>query len=153
MVHMEELLMNRPLVSAIMAALIAQFMKPFLMFLIEKRFDSSLFFSTGGMPSSHTAAVVALCTSLFILEGWQNYYFAISLTFAAITIHDAMGIRRAAGKQAEIINEWSKIFSRIHEEGQFTPENLKTMLGHSFLQVFGGFILGLVIGIFVTLYL
>ncbi len=150
---MEELLLNRPLLSAVIAALLAQFMKPFLLFPVEKKFDASLFFSTGGMPSSHTAAVVALCTSLFILEGWQNYYFAISLTFAAITIHDAMGIRRAAGKQAEIINEWSKIFANIHEEGQFTPENLKTMLGHSFLQVVGGFILGLIVSIVVTLYL
>ncbi len=150
---MEELLLNRPLVSAVLAAFIAQFMKPFLLFPVEKKFTPSLFISTGGMPSSHTAAVVALCTSLFILEGWQNYYFAIALTFATITIHDAMGIRRAAGKQAAIINEWSKILASIHEEGQFTPENLKTMLGHSLIQVTGGFTLGLLVGIIVTLVL
>jgi len=150
---MEELLQNRPLLSAILAALIAQFVKPFLLYPVEKKFDPTLFISTGGMPSSHTASVVALCTSIFLLEGWQNYYFAISLTFAAIVIHDAMGIRREAGKQAQIINDWSKLFATIHEEGQFTPENLKTMLGHSFNQVFGGFGLGLLIGIIVTVIL
>jgi hypothetical protein len=63
-----------------------------------------------------------------------------------------MGIRRAAGKQAEVINEWSRILSDIHNEGQFTPENLKTMLGHSFSQILGGMILGLAIGLLVTLY-
>jgi hypothetical protein len=61
-----------------------------------------------------------------------------------------MGIRRAAGKQAEVINEWSRILSDIHREGQFTPENLKTMLGHSFSQVQGGVLLGLVIGLCTT---
>ncbi|HBO35742.1 MAG TPA: divergent PAP2 family protein, partial [Sphaerochaeta sp.] len=65
-------------------------------------------------------------------------------------IHDSMGIRREAGKQAEVINEWSRILSDIHREGQFTPENLKTMLGHSFSQVLGGTILGLIVGLLIT---
>ncbi|HPZ16316.1 MAG TPA: divergent PAP2 family protein, partial [Sphaerochaeta sp.] len=60
------------------------------------------------------------------------------------------GIRRAAGKQAEVINEWSRILSTIHREGQFNPENLKTMLGHSFSQVLGGTILGLLVALVVT---
>lgn len=61
-----------------------------------------------------------------------------------------MSIRRAAGKQAEVINEWSRILAQIHEDGQFTPENLKTMLGHTFVQVSAGFILGLLIAIIFT---
>lgn len=102
------------------------------------------------MPSSHTAGVIALVTSVALTEGLGTIHFAISATFAAIVIHDAMGIRRAAGKQAEVINEWSRILSTIHREGQFTPENLKTMLGHSFSQVLGGMLLGLLVGLYIT---
>ncbi|MDC7246430.1 MAG: divergent PAP2 family protein [Sphaerochaetaceae bacterium] len=150
---MDQILLNRPLAAAFFSAVFAQFLKPFIFYPIEKKFDIHLFYSTGGMPSSHTAAVVALCTSILVLEGWNSYYFAISLTFAAIVIHDSMGIRRAAGKQAAIINEWSRIFTEIHEQGQFTPENLKTMLGHSFTQVVGGFALGIFFGLLFTIIL
>ena len=146
------LLANSAFVSAMLAFLIAQILKPFVNALFERRFVWHLLFTTGGMPSSHTAGVVALVTSIGLTYGVGTVYFAISATFASITIHDAMGIRRAAGKQAEVINEWSRILSDIHNEGQFTPENLKTMLGHSFSQILGGTILGLVIGLLVTNY-
>jgi len=146
------LLANSAFVSAMLAFLVAQLLKPFVNVLFERRFVWHLFFSTGGMPSSHTAGVIALVTSIGLTYGVGTVYFAISATFASIVIHDAMGIRRAAGKQAEVINEWSRILSNIHNEGQFTPENLKTMLGHSFSQILGGIILGLITGLLVTHY-
>jgi acid phosphatase family membrane protein YuiD len=118
--------------------------------LVRASFCVAFVVSTGGMPSSHTAGVIALVTSIGFTQGIGTVYFAIAATFAAVVIHDAMGIRRAAGKQAEVINEWSRILSDIHREGQFTPENLKTMLGHSFSQVLGGTVLGLVVGLLVT---
>ncbi|NLA92481.1 MAG: divergent PAP2 family protein [Spirochaetales bacterium] len=147
---MNILLANRPLFAALFAAFLAQFLKPFLNWPFERKFVKQLFVSTGGMPSSHTAMVVALTTSVFIKEGGRSLAFAISITFALIIIHDSMGIRRAAGKQAKVLNEWSRILNKIHEDGQFTIENLKTMLGHSFMQVLGGIILGLLCGFFVT---
>ena len=144
------LLTNRPLLSAIIAMLLAQVLKPFVVWITDRTFKFHYFFTTGGMPSSHTSTVVALTTSIYITEGWQSLAFTISFVFAAIVIHDAMSIRRAAGKQAEVINEWSRILAQIHEDGQFTPENLKTMLGHTFVQVSAGFILGLLIAIIFT---
>lgn len=144
------LLSNRPLLSAVIAMLLAQFLKPFVVWITDRTFNFRYFFTTGGMPSSHTSAVVALTTSIYIVEGWQSLAFTISFVFAAIVIHDAMSIRRAAGKQAEVINEWSRILAQIHEDGQFTPENLKTMLGHTFVQVSAGFILGLLIAVIFT---
>jgi acid phosphatase family membrane protein YuiD len=104
------------------------------------------------MPSSHTAGVIALLTSIGMTEGVGTVDFAIAITFASIVIHDAMGVRREAGKQAEVINEWSRILSDIHREGEFTPENLKTMLGHSFSQVVGGIVVGLIVGFSMTGY-
>jgi len=144
------LLDNAPFISAALAFFVAQFLKPFINVLFERKFIWSMLFSTGGMPSSHTAGVIALTTSIAFTEGIGTVAFAIAATFAAIVIHDAMGIRRAAGKQAEVINEWSRLLSDIHREGQFTPENLKTMLGHSFSQVLGGVLLGLIIGLSAT---
>ena len=147
---MDIILSNRALVAAIAGAFAAQFLKPFLLWPFERKFKAELFFSTGGMPSSHSAMVVALTTSIFMTEGIASLAFAISVTFSLIIMHDAMGIRRAAGKQAEVINEWSRILTQLHEDGEFTPENLKTMLGHSFVQVIGGMVVGLIAGIFFT---
>jgi len=141
---------NAPFVSAAVAFIAAQLFKPIINAIFEKRLEWNLLLSTGGMPSSHTAGVIALVTSIGFTQGVGTVSFAISATFAAIVIHDAMGIRRAAGRQAEVINEWSRILSDIHREGQFTPENLKTMLGHSFSQILGGTLLGLIIGLAVT---
>ncbi len=147
---MENILDNAPLVSAFFAWLIAQGIKPFISKLMGDGFNFHQLFSTGGMPSSHTATVVALTTSIGITEGVTSVYFAISIVFSLIVVHDAMNIRWEAGKQAEVINEWSRLLSEIHKDGPFTPENLKTMLGHSFSQVIGGFIFGFVISIIIT---
>lgn len=148
-----DIFQNAPFMAAALAFFIAQMLKPFVNAIFERQFDWRLMHSTGGMPSSHTAGVIALTTSIALTEGVGTVYFAISVTFAAIVIHDAMGIRRAAGKQAEVINEWSRLLSDIHREGQFNPENLKTMLGHSFIQVLGGTLLGLIIGLTTTQYI
>ncbi len=126
----------------------AQLLKPIISLIVGEKFDFKKAFSTGGMPSSHTASVIAITTTIGIQYGLSSPFFAICTVFGLIVIHDAMGIRKAAGKQAELLNEWSKIFSEIHEEGQFTQANLKTMLGHTFSQVFFGIILGLFVGIF-----
>ncbi|MFA6688000.1 MAG: divergent PAP2 family protein [Sphaerochaetaceae bacterium] len=146
----ENLVSNAPLISAFFSALIAQALKPFIHLLFDREFKIRLVLSTGSMPSSHTASVIALVTSISMTQGFATTELAIAVVFAAIVIHDAMGIRREAGKQAEVINEWSRILSDIHREGQFTPENLKTMLGHSFSQVVGGIVVGLITGIVVT---
>ena len=147
---MDILLANRAMIAAFAGAFVAQFLKPFLLWPFERRFTPALFFSTGGMPSSHSAMVVALTTSIYMTEGVSSLAFAVSITFSLIIMHDAMGIRRAAGKQAEVINEWSRILTQLHEDGQFTPENLKTMLGHSFVQVVGGIVVGMVTGFVFT---
>lgn len=146
---MEVILHNAPLLAAVMALVCAQTIKPFIVLILERKFEPSMFITTGGMPSSHTAAVVALATATALIQGLGSTYFAISLVLAGIVTHDAMGIRRAAGKQAEAINEWNKILARFQEDRQYTPEVLKTMLGHSFPQVLGGVALGLFFGFFV----
>lgn len=141
-----EFITNIPLVSAMIACAIAQLLKPIVAAMTGNGFDMHLILSTGGMPSSHTSAVVALTSSIGATEGMGSIAFAISFVFSFIVMHDAMNIRFEAGKQAKVINEWSKILSSIHQDGAFTPTNLKTLLGHSFSQVAGGLILGLAVG-------
>lgn len=146
-----DILSNAPLVSAFFAWLIAQIVKPFISMITTREFNAHMLLSTGGMPSSHTSTVIALTTSVGMLEGVGSVHFAICIVFSIIVLHDAMNIRLEAGKQAEVINEWSRILSEIHKDGPFTPENLKTMLGHSFSQVLGGLVLGIIVGIVGTM--
>ena len=138
---------NAPLISAFVACLAAQVLKPFIAVIMGYKFDRHMFVTTGGMPSSHSATVTALTASIAITQGVGSVAFAVSLVFAFIVMHDAMGIRQEAGKQAEVINEWSKILSDIHEDGVFSQEHLKPMLGHSFSQVVAGLVFGLLVGI------
>ena len=145
-----DLFTNIPLVAATISCISAQLIKPFIEKLSGHGFDRHMMVSNGGMPSSHTATVVALTTAIAMTEGLGSIAFAICFVFSFIVMHDAMNIRWEAGKQAEVINEWSKILSQIHKDGAFTPTNLKTLLGHSFAQVFGGIIHGLAVGILVT---
>lgn len=145
-----DLLHNCALVSAFISCVIAQGLKPIISYIVGDKFDMRRALSTGGMPSSHTSTVVALSTSVGMTQGIGSIDFAICFVFSIIVIHDAMGIRKEAGKQAELINEWSKIFTEAHKEGQFTQANLKTMLGHTFPQVFFGFLLGVIVGVLTT---
>ncbi|MCI6673229.1 MAG: divergent PAP2 family protein [Sphaerochaetaceae bacterium] len=137
-----------PFVTTLCSFLLAQLIKPFVaMVLSPHRFDYKRMFSTGGMPSSHTAGVITLCTTMGLTYGFASPYFVISGTFAGIVIHDAMTLRQNAGKQAAVINEWSSIFSQEWKNGQIVEEHLKTMLGHTWNQVLGGALFGLLIGL------
>ena len=142
-----DIMHNAPLISAFVACIAAQVLKPFIAVIMGYKFDRHMFVTTGGMTSSHSATVTALTASIAITQGVGSVAFAVSLVFAFIVMHDAMGIRQEAGKQAEVINEWSRILSDIHEDGVFSQEHLKTMLGHSFSQVVAGLVFGLLVGI------
>ena len=99
------MLANTALWSAFWATVVAQALKVVLVLLTERRWAFDRLLETGGMPSSHTAAVAALAVSIGIDEGWASPYFAVAAVFGSIVMYDATGIRRAAGMQAELINE------------------------------------------------
>lgn len=145
-----DLFHSAAIVAPFLGWLFAQGIKPFISFISGDGFNMHMAFSTGGMPSSHTSTVIALTTSLGITEGLGSTQFAIAMVFSCVVIYDAMGIRQEAGKQAGVLNEWSKTFTELFEENQFSQANLKTMLGHTVSQVFFGIILGLIVGFIVT---
>ena len=139
---MLELLSNHVLWAAVAAMGIAQGFKVILVLLTERRFAPDRLLETGGMPSSHSAAVAALATGLGLSHGWDSPLFALAAIFGSIVIYDATGIRRAAGMQAELINELVRELADVFDEG-FQPTALKTLLGHTYPQVAVGALLGI----------
>ncbi len=143
---MKELLANGPLMAALVASLAAQVLKLLLVVLTERRWAFARLLETGGMPSSHSAAVSALAVSLGMQHGWQSPHFAIAAVFGSIVMYDATGIRRAAGQQAELINELVSELGHLFDEG-FKPQALRTLLGHTYPQVVVGAIIGVVVAV------
>jgi hypothetical protein len=141
---------NSILWTALLATAVAQVLKVLLVVVTERRWAFERMLETGGMPSSHSAAVSALATSVGIVHGWDSPYFAIAAVFGFIVMYDATGIRRAAGMQAELINDLVKNLSHMFDEG-FKPNRLKTLLGHTYPQVLVGALLGILVGVMRTL--
>lgn len=98
----------------------------------------------GGMPSSHSAVVTCLSTLVGRSEGTDSPIFAVALIFAMVVMYDAAGVRRAAGKQAHLLN---KIIETPGLTGVEVQERLVEVLGHTPLQVIVGATLGIIVGI------
>ena len=95
---------NKALLASFTAWFIAQILKILLTFYSSKKIDLTRLVGSGGMPSSHTAFVMAISTSVGRMYGWDSAIFAVSLCFAFVVMYDAAGVRRAAGNQAKILN-------------------------------------------------
>ena len=111
-----------------------------------KRFNFKRILGAGGMPSSHSAVVMSLATLIGKNEGVESPIFALSLIFAFVVMYDAAGIRRAAGKQAKILN---KIIETPGLTNQEVSERLVEVLGHTPIQVFVGALIGVVAGLLI----
>ncbi len=136
---------NRILNIAIIACLVAQIIKPFITLIFERKFKVRRMFENGGMPSSHSATVVALATAIARVYGINSPYFAIAAIFAFVVMFDAAGVRRAAGEQAKVLNYMMEHWRETTPE--IFTEQLRELIGHTPFQVIMGAILGLVIGL------
>ena len=126
----------------------AQVLKTIINAAFTKTFKWERLVGSGGMPSSHSALVVALAISTARECGVASSNFAIALAFAAVVMYDAMGVRRAAGEQAKIINRIvDEFFDKTYWKDKNLPQikQLKEMLGHTPLEVIGGIIVGIVV--------
>lgn len=145
---------NRIMWGALLAWFLAQAFKIILNLLVERKFDYHLLTGSGGFPSSHTAIVCALAIGIGKTDGWDSSLFAIAAALALIVMYDAAGVRRAAGNHARVINYLVERFSpdpKVERLGQNLDyqqqEKLKELIGHTPIEVFGGAILGIVIGL------
>ncbi len=139
---MTELFSNQVLWTAILASVLAQTLKLFIYYMVERRWEWERLAETGGMPSSHSATVAALATGVGITEGWDSAFFAIAVVLAIIVMYDATGIRRAAGLHAQRLNDLIEEFRALVQQGP-QPEPLKELLGHTYLEVAVGATLGI----------
>jgi acid phosphatase family membrane protein YuiD len=132
--------------TGLSAWFIAQFIKLFIHFVRTHKYDPAFMFRLGGMPSSHSAAVSAVATSIGITCGFGSSLFAVSLAFAAIVMIDAQSVRRAAGQQARLINQIVDELFRTHK---FPQHTLVELLGHTRIEVLLGMLLGIVTALLV----
>lgn len=125
------------------AALAAQLLKCFVYLLIQRPVDFRTLVHTGGMPSSHSALVASVATSVGLIDGFKATTFAVAVGFAAVVMYDAAGLRRAAGKMAGILN---RITEDIYiNRPDHVPDRLRELLGHTPFEVIVGAIFGIVV--------
>lgn len=134
------LLSNRVLLPALTAWSLAQLIKFPLEYVRLRKWNWRIMFSTGGMPSSHSALMAGITYAIGLNEGFDTSIFALSLAMAMVVIYDATGIRRQAGKHAAIINV---IVSELAAGHPLKEEQLREVLGHTPLQAIGGILLGI----------
>lgn len=143
-----DILHNRILWTAVISNFIAQILKVFTHLITEREFNIRRAIETGGMPSSHSSTVAALATGVGLEAGFGSPVFALAAVFALVVLHDAAGVRKAAGDHAMVLNSIMKELQHLFEEG-FQPRQLKTLLGHTRLQVAAGTTMGILIALLI----
>lgn len=143
---------NFPLVTSVIAIILGQLIKFPAHYFLHKEYRPSILLSTGGMPSSHSAAVTALLISIGIEKGIYTTEFAIAFVLAGVVIHDAMGIRREAGKHATILNKMGEdiqyLLGTVKDgKEKVKYQKFKELLGHEPIEAVFGIILGIVISV------
>lgn len=133
---------NRILWASVISWAIAQTLKIFTSLRTERRIDWSKIMGPGGMPSSHSAFVTSLAMGVGLTEGWDSGMFAVSFVFAAVVMYDAAGVRRAAGRQARVLNQLMTIMLK---QGHVPATKLRELLGHTPFEVVVGALLGMVV--------
>lgn len=122
----------------------AQLLKVLINFMRKKQLKWSYMYSSGGMPSAHTAIVAALATTVGILYGFDTPLFAISLVLAFIVMYDAAGVRRTVGYQSTMLN---KMLDELFRGNKDFSQRLQEFIGHTKWEVFVGAVLGIAFGI------
>jgi acid phosphatase family membrane protein YuiD len=138
--NMSQLLSNYALIAGLVAWAIAQIVKVPLEFLRTRHWNWALLLRAGGMPSSHSALVVGISYATGLFGGFDKPVFAISVALAMVVVYDATGIRRQAGKHAELINAMINDLTSGHP---LKEEQLREVLGHTPLEALAGVILGM----------
>jgi len=143
----KSLLVNQIFLSTIFSLCIAQVLKLIIFLLFNKNRSKwnaieTMLWRTGGMPSSHSATVCALATSVGINEGVDSTFFIICLIFAMVVLRDSVGVRRAAGLQAKALNNLGKQSAKL---SGLEFNSVKEIQGHTPLEVLVGSCLGVLI--------
>ena len=133
--------MNPVLVIGLISWGLAQFLKVPIEYIRYRRRNWALWFSSGGMPSSHSALVTSVMFATGLFQGFDTSQFALAVTVAMVVIYDAAGVRREAGRHAEKINI---MITEFFSGQSISEKQLKEVIGHTPAQVTAGIALGTV---------
>lgn len=139
----DQIIKNKCIYIPILLWFFIQVFKVITDLVVNKRLNVKRILGAGGMPSSHSAIVSSLAVLVGREYGFDSGVFAIALIMAFVVMYDAAGVRRAAGKQARIIN---KILDTPGLSTEQVQEKLVEALGHTPIQVFAGAVLGIITG-------
>ena len=137
-----------PLVTALLSNILAQVLKTVVYYYRTGKWDFHWVIASGGFPSSHSSTVTALSLSLGIQEGFDSAIFAVTTIFSFIVMYDACHVRYYSGKNIELTQQLVKDLREmtgLHFDDPIYQEKLKNVLGHKFVEVIGGFVVGLAV--------
>ncbi len=139
-----------PFWAGVISAVLAQALKPFFNYIKTHEWNWSLLKDSGGFPSSHSAMVAALALAVGIREQFSSTIFAVTLTVAVIVVYDAANVRYYSGQNIKITQQLVK---DIHEklnvdlDSPIYQTKVKNVLGHKWIEVIGGIILGMLVAL------
>ncbi|MEN3043611.1 MAG: divergent PAP2 family protein [Candidatus Hydrothermales bacterium] len=144
---MKDLFTNDLLWKTLLVGFFTQIIKSMIYSFKYKKWNWRWLTETGGMPSSHTASTIFLSTIVGVREGFNSSLFAVTAFFTFIVMYDAAGLRRAAGKQARVLN---KIIEEFSSSGKIKEERLMELLGHTPFEVVVGALIGIIFALIFT---
>lgn len=139
-----EIITNKVLVIPICAWAVAQLLKVFVTLVRNKRLDFRYLTASGGMPSSHSAIVSALATSVAMTQGLRSVAFGITVILALIVMYDAAGVRRSVDQQSVVLNRIVDEFKLRRPRAEL-ERDLREFIGHTPFQVIVGAALGIIV--------
>lgn len=137
-----------PLVTALLSNILAQVLKTVVYYYRTGKWDFHWVIASGGFPSSHSSTATALSLSIGIQEGFDSAIFAATTIFSFIVMYDACHVRYYSGKNIELTQQLVKDLREmtgLHFDDPIYQEKLKNVLGHKFVEVIGGFVVGLAV--------
>lgn len=135
-------MLHRIGIAALASGFIAQILKIFVELARTRKLNLLKFFDNGGMPSSHTSLVTTLAVGVARYAGVDSSLFAVTLIFSMYFVFEAAGLRQEVGNQARVLND---IVDEMRQTHHVDPSRLKELVGHTWGEVWGGFLLGLAV--------
>lgn len=150
---LKDLFTNHVIIVPLIAWAVSQVMKMFTYLIVEKKLVLKRIISDGGMPSAHSATVISLAVMCGWTQGFASAAFAISIILAIIIMRDAVGVRRESGINAEAIKRLADKSNKNICEGEekIITDKLKTLVGHTPMQVAFGCVIGIIVCLFYIL--
>lgn len=132
-------------IAAVLAGVIAQALKVVIELIKTRRLNILRFFDNGGMPSSHTALVTTLTFGAGVYAGVDSTLFSVTLVISLYFVFEAAGLRQEVGNQARVLND---LVDELRATHHIDRSRLKELVGHTWGEVFGGLVLGLLLAYF-----